>query len=346
LLKSLDKEPSDRFARARDMATALRGQAVVPVHMTAQTGSQYVPRPRGAAHVLPTAGPGGTVIMPARTRTHSRVWVAGVVCLAMIGLAVIVLVGLQHRAPRTASVPAVIGMPSAQAAARLKGAGNFSIVYNAGRYSEEYPEGTIIGQHPRPDTVQERGDAVYLAASLGPVPEKAVPGVVGMTEEDALRAVQQAGFVCEVAGRRPGDSQPAGHVLSQEPSSGTMRKPGAQVAITVSNGPQQPVAEPSTESTADALLCGEWHRFRGGGGFAPGLWAFRSDHTYELREDGSSYTETGTWRVQDEGNELSLAVDRGRGPAYYRLRFGDEGLRFHAERERNGKLIWCDAERR
>ncbi|MCR8670494.1 Stk1 family PASTA domain-containing Ser/Thr kinase, partial [Agrococcus sp. HG114] len=62
-----------------------------------------------------------------------------------------------------------------------------------------------------------------------------VPAVAGLTEDEAVAAVEEAGLEPEV--RRMIDEADAGTVLRSEPDSGVRLAPGSPVTVVVSNGP-------------------------------------------------------------------------------------------------------------
>ncbi|PTQ51743.1 MAG: Serine/threonine protein kinase PrkC, regulator of stationary phase [Brockia lithotrophica] len=71
------------------------------------------------------------------------------------------------------------------------------------------------------------------------VPEKEVPHVVGMTREEALRALEQAGFARVDTREETSDEVEAGRVIAQDPPAGTRLKTTASVLLTLSLGPNK-----------------------------------------------------------------------------------------------------------
>ena len=82
----------------------------------------------------------------------------------------------------------------------------------------------------------------YLVAALliFPAPllpnERQVPRVIGVTVEEAQRALGAAGFRTEIADRAPHPTYEAGLVTWQDPSPGVAAPRGSAVALTVSAG--------------------------------------------------------------------------------------------------------------
>jgi penicillin-binding protein 1A len=83
-----------------------------------------------------------------------------------------------------------------------------------------------------------------LGLPEAPAPPKAeVPSVVGMSEEDAIRALVQANFTPQVTS--VDSEEPAGTVVAQSPGGGTTVTAGSVVTISVSNGRSPAVSVPN-----------------------------------------------------------------------------------------------------
>jgi hypothetical protein len=88
-------------------------------------------------------------------------------------------------------------------------------------------------------TGEASSDATETAAAGTTTPGAAQPGlvpnVVGETEGDAVRLIQQAGLEPRVLTQA--SSEPEGTVINQSPASGVQRPAGSEVRIVVSEGP-------------------------------------------------------------------------------------------------------------
>jgi eukaryotic-like serine/threonine-protein kinase len=93
----------------------------------------------------------------------------------------------------------------------------------------------VISSDPAPGTQLRRDTPVKLVVSQGPEPVE-VPNLVGQTVDEAQGRITEAGLKLETREQYDG-SVPAGHVVSQEPASGTMPK-GGTVKVVVSKGPE------------------------------------------------------------------------------------------------------------
>jgi hypothetical protein len=66
--------------------------------------------------------------------------------------------------------------------------------------------------------------------------ETAIPEIVGMNEQEALRVLSSAGLRPEVAARKASEDAPSGEVISAEPPPGRQVKVGRKVRLVVSSG--------------------------------------------------------------------------------------------------------------
>jgi beta-lactam-binding protein with PASTA domain/predicted Ser/Thr protein kinase len=117
------------------------------------------------------------------------------------------------------------------------------------REDEAADPGTVLEQDPAAGTRVAKGRTVELVVAKAP-PDVEVPGVIDATEDDAVQALEDAGFevtVEEVSAETPDDD---GIVLDQEPDPGTPRPQGSDVTITV--GRFEPDVVPEGTATPEA----------------------------------------------------------------------------------------------
>ncbi len=93
-------------------------------------------------------------------------------------------------------------------------------------FSDDVPPGTVIRQDPASGTAL-RGDTITIVVSKGPE-LFAVPDVVGKTRDEAIAALEAAGFVAET-GVLTGNRNFT--VRLQSPAAGTMARKGTTVTI-------------------------------------------------------------------------------------------------------------------
>ncbi|AJT40707.1 Stk1 family PASTA domain-containing Ser/Thr kinase [Psychromicrobium lacuslunae] len=105
------------------------------------------------------------------------------------------------------------------------------------QFDEKVPAGQVISQNPAAGTQKRGATPIDLLLSQGPKPIP-VPSVVGQTQQKANETLGGLGLKVVVAANQVFDSDiPAGSVVSQEPSSGTLPK-GGTVNLVISKGPK------------------------------------------------------------------------------------------------------------
>jgi serine/threonine-protein kinase len=92
------------------------------------------------------------------------------------------------------------------------------------------PKGQVLSANPTTGTTVASGTSVALDVSQGP---KAVPNVVGMTQDEAEQAIRAAGFKPDPTDDAS-STEPAGTVTKQSPPDGTTQAQGSPVVIWVS----------------------------------------------------------------------------------------------------------------
>lgn len=138
-------------------------------------------------------------------------------------------------APTMIAVPNVVGASQANAENAIKGAGLKTKVYSV--FSETVARGLVIAQAPTAGAKVTAGTEVAIAVSLGKgTGAVTVPNVMGKSEADAVKAMQNAGLKPKVY-RQSSATVVAGLVGAQLPTAGTTTASGAEVAIVVSTGP-------------------------------------------------------------------------------------------------------------
>ncbi len=152
------------------------------------------------------------------------------------------------------AVPPVVNSSRSEAVAILRGEG-FK-VEQLERESDE-DKNQIVEQDPAAGTMVQDGSVVTIYYSDGP---EDVPNVVGMTEEDAIRAIESAKFKVEVV-ESDDTTEPAGIVFRQIPAGDEPQSKGTTITIFVSTyvEPTEPTepTETSTDPTLPTLPTGE-----------------------------------------------------------------------------------------
>ena len=131
-------------------------------------------------------------------------------------------------------VPNVVNQTQAAATTAITGAG---LVVGTVTTSSNptVPAGSVISQNPTGGTSVARGSAVNLVVSTG-VAQVSVPGLGGLTQAAATSAITNAGLTVGTITMQLSASVPAGIVISQNPTFGTLVAPGSAVSFVVSLG--------------------------------------------------------------------------------------------------------------
>jgi serine/threonine-protein kinase len=132
------------------------------------------------------------------------------------------------------SVANVIGMTYDEANRRLDRDG-FRVTTREQRYHQSAPEGTVLDQSPPAGSREPRGATIALDLSRGPRFGE-VPPVVGMSQAEAERAIQEAGLDRGIVTEQASEA-PRGQVLASAPVAGARVAIPATVSLTVSTGP-------------------------------------------------------------------------------------------------------------
>ncbi len=113
---------------------------------------------------------------------------------------------------------------------------NLEFGESVGVWSEEVPQGTVIGSDPKVGTTLRPGTPVDLRVSKGPRPIQ-VRDWTGEDADRAEQAMEDKGLVVERGEGEYSDDVPEGRIISQTPTSGTLFR-GQTVEIVVSRGPE------------------------------------------------------------------------------------------------------------
>jgi serine/threonine-protein kinase len=144
--------------------------------------------------------------------------------------------------PVTAAVPSVVGLSIQEATSRLNAAG-----FKANpRYADSTaPKDQVISQTPAPGTSEPKGSSVTVNVSNGP-PLVAVPDVVGYTSQQAVQALEAAGFQVNQQYTATDASQ-QNIVQSQNPAGGQSAAKNSTVTIVIGqNSPGPPTTTTTT----------------------------------------------------------------------------------------------------
>ncbi len=150
-------------------------------------------------------------------------------------------------APDPIQIPNVTNLPQRDAVDALSQAGlawDLSL-----EYSDEVEGGRVIRTEPAVGETVPPGEVVTVFVSNGPAPV-AVPDLIGRTEDEARKLVEDLGLELVVSGTETvSDLDDVDRVLRQFPSEGAQLLPGATVEVTLGEEPAPTTTTTSTTTT-------------------------------------------------------------------------------------------------
>jgi beta-lactam-binding protein with PASTA domain len=237
VMKAMAKNPDNRYQTAdelrEDLERASQGMPTLATPLLAGDATEMVTR---------QARSEGTAVMtgvppdeePERRRRW-WIWVVVLLLLAAVGAAAYFLVqALLPPAPTGVRVPGVVGREVDEATATLERAG-FEVEEER-EFNDTVPRNEVFEQDPEAGERLEQGETVTITVSRGRQAVE-VPGVVGLSQEEAEAAVVDAGFEVGSVTTEASDDE-EGTVIGQDPGEGERAQPGSAIDLTVSSGPE------------------------------------------------------------------------------------------------------------
>jgi beta-lactam-binding protein with PASTA domain/predicted Ser/Thr protein kinase len=236
VMKCMAKNPDNRYQTAQELREDLeRLSEGLPTLATPVLPGQ-------STEVLTrSGGPTETAVMtgvpPDEQPGRRSRWPAILLILlllAILGVGAFFLVrALLPQPTEAVPVPNVVGEREDDAVDILEEAG-FQVEVERDFNPEERP-GVVFEQDPAAGEEVDANSTVTITVSRGAEPE-AVPGVIGLTQEEAEAAIQDAGFqVGQVTPRESEEEE--GTVIDQDPGEGEEARPGSAIDLVVSSGP-------------------------------------------------------------------------------------------------------------
>ena len=137
---------------------------------------------------------------------------------------------------RSVPVPEIVGKTSEEAQRAVEDAG-LTWAAPTRDFSDTVPDGSVISCEPSPGDSARLNQEVTAVVSRG-VEQKKVPDVVGKTQEDATKAITDAGLTLGAITQEYSSSVASGQVVSSDPAAGTSVAHSSAVAIVISRGRQ------------------------------------------------------------------------------------------------------------
>jgi beta-lactam-binding protein with PASTA domain/tRNA A-37 threonylcarbamoyl transferase component Bud32 len=240
VLAATRRDPDERLADAGGFLAALRA---VRTELDPSVDGPVVRREPHPTLVVPRE----TATPRERRRVSPLLLWSVVAALLVTALAA----GWYLTTGRWTTAPSALGLAQAAAVDKLEAAGFDVTVAPEQRFSETVAAGLVLGQDPDVGERVRKGGDVTLVLSRGP-DRRAVPSLIGSTEQEARAALEKAGLaVGEVSKEFSGT--PVGTVLRTDPPSGERLKPGTPVALVVSKGVEMlPVPDVTGKPRAEA----------------------------------------------------------------------------------------------
>ena len=267
VLKALAKNREDRYPSAAAMLSDLQrvsrgldvaappadswATEVLPTSgmggaQTAATTPISAVAPRGGGQAMaatstslpPVAERADTAEEASKARKRRTVIIASVVAIALLLIAGSVW-ALTRRAaaPETVAVPTVVGLSQANAKAQIEAAGFVWELNSEKVASDSVEEGSVASTDPAGGTQAEKGSTVRVTISSGPDSVVLPDNLVGMTPEDARKAIEALGLKWELdSSKVASDTVAEGKVAQTNPSPGSKVKAGQTIRVYLSSG--------------------------------------------------------------------------------------------------------------
>lgn len=202
-------------------------------------------------------------------------------------------------------VPDVRGMTEKEARDELSKL-NLGLQSKGSIPSDTYDKGEIAKQSHKSGEKVAKHTTIEVYISSGPVEKTVkVPDVVGKSEADAQKMLEDKGFLVEF-GSDYSDSVPQGHVISTNPTSGTEWKEGDTVTMIVSKGKQK-INVPDVSGQDPSAAAGTLQ----GAGLTLGS-EVSSEYSDEFDEGTIIRTEPAAGKEVEKGTAVNYVLSKGK----------------------------------
>jgi serine/threonine-protein kinase len=143
------------------------------------------------------------------------------------------------------TIPPLQGLSYSEAKSNLTDKG---LKVKRSEQDSDLPRNQVINSNPPPGDQVDVGSTVTLLVSAGQV---TVPNAVGMSKDDATKALEDAGLKVKVT-EDPTSTDPKDQVTAQDIPQGQKVAPDTVVTITVSANPTPPATDADSDAGTDA----------------------------------------------------------------------------------------------
>ena len=224
--------PAAGMASARTAATT--PMAAIPSHAPAAAMA-------ATSTSLPAVATDDSANEAAKARKRRTAIIATVLLIALllIGGSVWALTR-GTAAHESIAVPNVVGLTQAEAKTQIEQAG-FTWELNPDKVtSDTVAEGSVASTDPTAGTQAEKGATVRVTISSGPDSVTLPDNLVGMSPDDARKAIEALGLKWELdSSKVASDTVPEGKVAQTNPSPGSKVKAGQTIRAYLSSGSDQ-----------------------------------------------------------------------------------------------------------
>ena len=224
--------PAAGMASARTAATA--PMAAVPSHAPAAAMA-------ATSTSLPAVTTDDAENEAAKSRRRRTAIIASVLLIALLLIGGSVWALTRGAAePESIAVPNVVGLTQAEAKTQIEQAG-FTWELNPDKVaSDTVAEGSVASTDPAAGTQAEKGATVRVTISSGPDSVTLPDNLVGMSPDDARKAIEALGLKWELdSSKVASDTVPEGKVAQTNPSPGSKVKAGQTIRAYLSSGSDQ-----------------------------------------------------------------------------------------------------------
>jgi len=246
VLKSLAKDPADRYQSAREM------KADITRVLAGQQATAVVPRvaavaaPTVVAADLPTrvVPPVTTSVVETTTTSDEDepkkrtglVVLVSLLVLALVAAGIFAWYRLANPAVQDVAVPDVLTYTESQARSQIEGAGfRLRVEHDDG---DAATKGTVVAQDPAGKSEAPSGSTVTITVNDGPESADIPGGLVGEDVDDVEKTLRDAGFTnvdTSAASSEDPDAK-EGEVLSVSPDEGSSTPLADRVTVTYATG--------------------------------------------------------------------------------------------------------------